>query len=170
MRDILRDYIVEIIICSIAIILMFFNPNKVILGLTYAIKMYISLFLMIFSIAFLSGFISEVIPPNTIAKIIGRESGWKGILIGATFGTFMIGPSYVFYPLFRNLIEKGAGINVIATTIGAWAIKVQWIPFAVAIMGWKFVLTFNLLIFVYAIVSGFVVDFFVRGKVKKPLK
>jgi len=163
MRNIFKEYVVEFIICAIAIILMLFNPNKVMAGLIYAVKMYISLFLMIFSIAFLSGFISEVIPPNTIAKIIGRESGWKGILIGAVFGTFMIGPSYVFYPLFRDLIEKGAGINIIATTIGAWAIKVQWIPFAVAILGWKFVLVFNLLIFIYAIASGFVVDLFTRS-------
>jgi len=163
-KTILEDYIIEFIICAVAIVLMIFNPHKVISGLIYAVNMYVSLFLMILSIAFISGFISETIPPNTIAKIIGRESGWKGVLIGAVFGTFMIGPSYVFYPLFKNLIDKGAGINVIATTIGAWAIKVQWIPFAISILGWKFVVIFNLLIFIYAIASGYVVDFFVKRK------
>lgn len=163
MKRILKDYIIEVIICLIAIILMVFNPHKVILGLTYAVNMYINLFLMILSIAFLSGFISEVIPPNVVGRIIGKESSWKGILIGAIFGTFMIGPTYVFYPLFKNLIDKGAGVNIITTTIGAWAIKVQWIPFAIAVMGWKFVLTFNILIFIYAIISGFVVAFFLKS-------
>lgn len=163
MKRILEDYIIEVIICLIAIILMAFNPHKVIAGLTYAVNMYINLFLMILSIAFFSGFISEVIPPNVVGRIIGKESGWKGVLIGAIFGTFMIGPTYVFYPLFKNLIDKGAGVNIIATTIGAWAIKVQWIPFAIAVMGWKFTLIFNIFIFIYAIISGFVVAFFSKS-------
>lgn len=164
MKTILEDYIIEFVICAVAIILMILNPHKVILGLTYAVNMYVSLFLVILSVAFISGFISETVPPNTIAKIIGKKSGWKGVLIGAIFGTFMVGPTYVFYPLFKNLIDKGAGINVIATTIGAWAIKVQWIPFAISILGWRFVVIFNSLIFIYAIVSGYVVEFFVKRK------
>jgi uncharacterized membrane protein YraQ (UPF0718 family) len=160
MKKLLEDYMIECVICIIAIILIIFNPHKVAMGLTYAVNMYVNLFLIIVSVAFLSGFISEAVPPNTIGRIIGKDSGWKGILIGAIFGTFMVGPTYVFYPLFRNLIDKGAGINVIATTIGAWAIKVQWIPFAIVLLGWKFTLIFNLLIFLFAIASGFVVAFF----------
>lgn len=104
MKRILKDYIIEVIICLIAIILMVFNPHKVILGLTYAVNMYINLFLMILSIAFLSGFISEVIPPNVVGRIIGKESSWKGILIGAIFGTFMIGPTYVFFILYSRIL------------------------------------------------------------------
>jgi len=160
MKKFLEEYIIESIICIIAIILIIFNPHKVTMGLTYAVNMYVNLFLIIVSVAFLSGFISEAISPDTIGKIIGKESGWKGILIGAIFGTFMVGPTYVFYSLFRNLIDKGAGINVIATTIGAWAIKVQWIPFAIVLLGWKFVFIFNLLMLLSAIASGFVVAFF----------
>lgn len=165
MKTILKDYLVEFIICAITIVLMLLNPGKVISGLIYAVNMYRSLFLVILSVAFISGFISETIPPNTIAKVIGSESGWKGVLIGAIFGTFMVGPSYIFYPLFRNLIDKGASIRVIATTIGAWAIKVQWIPFALSILGWRFVLIFNLLIFIYAIVSGIILDWFIKDKI-----
>lgn len=143
---------------------MILNPQKVISGLNYAINMYVGLFLVILSVAFISGFISEALPPNTVARIIGKESGSRGVLIGAIFGTFMVGPSYIFFPLFKNLIDKGAGINVIATTIGAWAIKVQWIPFALSILGTKFVIIFNSLIFIYAILSGYVVDWFTKDK------
>ncbi len=157
MKKIFEEYMVEIIILVLAIILIFFNSTKLSLALKYALTMYFNLFLIILSVAFLSGFISEAIPPNLIAKILGKENGFKGILIGAIFGTFMIGPTYVFYALFKSLIDKGAGKNVIATTIGAWAIKVQWIPFAIAILGWKFVFIFNLLIFLYAIASGYVI-------------
>jgi len=59
-----------------------------------------------------------------------------------------------FFPFFKELREKGAGENIIATTIGAWAIKITWIPFAITVLGWKFVLFFNGLIFVFSILSG----------------
>jgi uncharacterized membrane protein YraQ (UPF0718 family) len=161
-KDLFSEYTVEIIICLIALILMLFNPHKIGISIIYGLKMYVSLFLIILSVAFLSSFISEVVPPSTIMKIIGKESGWRGVISGAFFGTFMIGPAYVFYPFFRELIDKGATVNIIATIIGAWAIKVQFIPFAISLMGWKYVLLLNLFLFVYSILSGIIVGFFVK--------
>jgi hypothetical protein len=61
-------------------------------------------------------------------------------------------------------ISKGARVSVIATTIGAWAIKVPWIPFAIALLGLKYVLLLNFLIFIYAIISGLIVEYFVNLK------
>ncbi len=74
----------------------------------------------------------------------------------------MIGPAYMFYSFFKELQGKGASAGVITATIGAWAIKVAWIPFAITVLGWKFVLLFNGLIFVFAIVSGFFVGAFFK--------
>jgi len=62
------------------------------------------------------------------------------------------------------MISKGARVSVIATTIGAWAIKVPWIPFAITLFGLKYALLLNLLIFVYAIISGFIVERFINLK------
>jgi uncharacterized membrane protein YraQ (UPF0718 family) len=152
----------ETFICLIALTLMIFNPHKIGVSILYALKMYSTLFLIILSVAFLSSFISIVVPPVSIMKIIGKESGWKGILIGAFLGTFMIGPAYVFYPFFKELIDKGATVNIIATIIGAWAIKVQFIPFAISILGWKYVLFLNIFLFTYSIISGFVVNYVVN--------
>ncbi len=157
----LKEYILEIVILLIAIILIIFNPQKAYLGISNAFTTYLNLFLVILSVAFLTGFISEVVPKETIKKIIGKESGWKGILLGAILGTLMVGPAYVFYPFFREMINKGARINVIVTTISAWAIKVPWIPFAITLLGVKYVLFLNSLVFIYAIFSGFIVEYFV---------
>jgi len=156
MKEIVKDYIVEIIIGIIACILMIININKVYSGLIFALKMYFNLFLVIISIAFINGIISVFVPKNTISKILGNESGIKGIFFGSIFGTLMIGPAYVFYPLFSELVLKGASLGVIATTIFAWGIKLQWVPFGGAILGWKFIIFLNLLIFFFAIISGLI--------------
>jgi len=93
---------------------------------------------------------------------------FKGVLIGAIFGTLMVGPAYVFYPFFKELINKGARVNIIATSIGVWAIKLQWLPFAGVILGLRFIITLNIFIFIYAIISGYILEYFMNkfGKVK----
>ena len=162
MKNILKDWAIEIVIFLIAIVLAIFNPSKVGSALLSATKTYLNLLIVIIAVALLSSFISATIPKQTIGKIIGKQSGLKGMLIGAVFGTLMVGPAYMFYPFFKELRDKGAGANIIATTIGAWAIKAPWIPFAMTVLGWKFTLLFNGLIFVFAILSGFFVGAFFK--------
>jgi uncharacterized membrane protein YraQ (UPF0718 family) len=161
-KQILKDWAIEIIILVIAIVLAFLNPSKVSSALLSATKTYLNLFIVIVAIALLASFIVVTIPKQTIGKIIGKQSGIKGILIGATFGTSMIGPAYMFFPFFKELRGKGAGANIIATTIGAWAIKIAWIPFAITVLGWKFTFFFNGLIFVFSILSGIFVGAFFK--------
>jgi uncharacterized membrane protein YraQ (UPF0718 family) len=162
MKEILKDWAIEIVILMIAVLLALFNPSKVGSALLAATNTYVNLCIVIVSVALLSSFISVTIPKQIIGKIIGRQSGFKGTLIGAIFGTLMVGPAYMFYPFFKELRDKGAGANIIATTIGAWAIKAPWIPFAITVLGWKFTLLFNVLILVFAILSGFFVGAFFK--------
>ncbi len=162
MKTILKDWAIEITILIIAIVLAIFNPSKVGSALFSATKTYLNLFIVMIAVSLLASFISVTIPKQTIGKIIGKQSGVKGILIAAVFGTLMVGPAYMFYPFFKELRDKGAGANIIATTIGAWAIKAPWIPFAITVLGWKFTLIFNGLIVVFAILSGFFVGAFFK--------
>lgn len=157
MRRFFESYFVEISIGFIALVLVLLRPDRAYLGISYAVKMYLSFFPVILSVAFLAGLISELLSPELVKKIVGRDSGFKGMLIGAIFGALMVGPAYVFYPLFKELMDKGASVGVIATTIGAWAIRLQAIPLAGAMLGFKFITLFNSLIFLYALISGLIV-------------
>jgi hypothetical protein len=76
----------------------------------------------------------------------------------------MVGPAYAFYPFFAELIGNGASIGVIAVTITAWSIKIQWLPFALSILDIKFVLLLNLFIIIYAFSSGYVMELFYNNK------
>ncbi|GAB6188572.1 hypothetical protein JCM30566_03110 [Marinitoga arctica] len=166
MKSFIKNYKIEIIIFFIAIILMIFNPNKAFLGLKYAIKTFINLFPIIMSVAYLTGYISEIVPKKTIVKIVGKESGLKGKFLGGIFGTLMVGPAYAFYSFFAELINNGANIGVIAVTIAAWSIKIQWLPFALSILNIKFVLLLNLFIIIYAFMSGYIMELFFTDKKK----
>ncbi|WP_129408750.1 hypothetical protein [Marinitoga lauensis] len=82
MKDFIKNYKIEIIIFIIAIILMILNPDKAFLGLKYAIKTFINLFPIIISVAYLTGYISEIVPKSVISKVVGKESGFKGKVLG----------------------------------------------------------------------------------------
>jgi uncharacterized membrane protein YraQ (UPF0718 family) len=169
-KSILKEYALEIIISLIAIILIIFNPNKAYFGIKQAIENFKNLILVIIAVALLTGFISEVVSKETIKKFIGKKSGFKGVLIGAIFGSLMVGPAYVFFPFFKEMINKGAKINVIVTSITSWAIKVPWIPFAVILLGLKFVIFYNLLILLFAIISGYIVEYILVSLEKQKVK
>lgn len=162
-KSIFSEYYLEIIFLTIALILVLINKNKAYVGFKYALNTYKNLFFVIVGVAFLSGLISELVNENMIRKYIGKESGFKGVIIGAIFGTVMVGPAYVYYPFLKELMNKGAKINVIATTIGAWAIKLQWLPFAITILGAKFIITLNIFIFIFAIFSGYLIEYFTNN-------
>lgn len=162
MKQLLKDWAIELAILLVAVVLGILNPGKVYAALISASTSYLNLAIVIVAVALLSSFISTTIPKPVIAKAIGKRSGVTGVLIGAVFGTLMVGPAYMFYPFFKELRDKGAGANIIATTVGTWAIKIAWIPFAISVLGWKFVLLFNGLIFVFAVISGMVVGAFYK--------
>lgn len=169
-KSTISDYYLEIIILFIVIILVILNPNKAYLGLKHAFDTYKNMFLVIISIALLTGLISETVSKENIKKIIGKENGFKGVLIGAIFGTLMVGPAYAFYPFLKEMMNKGAKINIIVTTINTWAIKLQWFPFAIVLLGWKFIITLNILIFIFTILFGYVVEYLVDLNLKTKLQ
>lgn len=77
-NSIFKEYILEIVILFVAIFLTILNPQKAVSGLTKAFSTFVNLLLVIVSVAFLSGFMSEVVSKDTIKKFVGKESGFKG--------------------------------------------------------------------------------------------
>lgn len=163
MKKVLKDWGVELTILLIATALAFLNPRKISLSLLSALKSYLKLSPIILGVSLLSSFISVAVSKQKVEKIVGKKSGIKGILIGAIFGTLMVGASYMFYEFFNELRKKGASVKVIASTIGAWAIKIPWLPFAIAILGLRFTVLFSTFILIFAILSGFFVEDFSGG-------
>lgn len=78
----------------------------------------------------------------------------------------MVGPAYMFFSFFKEMVSKGAKPRVVAASVTAWAVKLPWIPFVIALMGAEFAIALNLLIFLFAIVCGYLVELFL-GKVEE---
>ena len=72
--------------------------------------------------------INLFLKPTHVASFLGRESGITGMVFSAVGGIISMGPIYAWYPLLKDLREKGAANILIAIFLGNRAnfIKYQY--------------------------------------------
>ncbi|OGC87219.1 MAG: hypothetical protein A2142_04970 [candidate division Zixibacteria bacterium RBG_16_48_11] len=70
----------------------------------------------------LAGFLQVLLPSELIAKYLGQESGWKGLLFGAGVGCITPGGPFTHFPILAAFLTKGAGVGPVSAYIAAWAL------------------------------------------------
>jgi len=99
------------------------------------------------------------ISKEKVEKHIGKDSGFKGILLVIFLSMAQVGPLYGAFPVTYLLWRKGASIRNIFIYIGAFCtIKIPMITFEIGFLGWKFSLLRTLfslpIIIIVTLVSG----------------
>ncbi len=159
----LKDYPVEVVIVLSAVCVAFIDPSKTKIAMIKTIKNFLTLLPTIVAVAYFTGIINVWFNRKMVAKFIGKESGIKGRLLGMIFGTFMVGPVYVFFPFMKELLGKGAEVGVIITIIGSWTVKINWLPFGISVLGWKFIVLMDLLIMAFALLNGYIISWILKA-------
>jgi len=136
-----------------------FSPSKGLVvgtvtydGFAKAIKIIIAVFIII-------GLIQVWVSPQTLSKILGKEAGWKGLLLASTIPIFIGGSLFTIFPLLKTLREKGASIASVMAFITAWGGKAPLLPLEIAFLGWKFAILRISFIIPFAIVMGLLSEF-----------
>lgn len=101
---------------------------------------------------------NRFLSPALVTRFLGRSAGLKGVLFSSLAGILSMGPIYAWYPLFKNLKEKGASVFHVANFIGCRSIKPALLPVMVAYFGWEFTLLFMAMSLVAALMTAGVVS------------
>lgn len=104
-----------------------------VVGKTFAQTIEIILAVFIFI-----GLLQVWVPPTTIARIFGKEAGWKGLFVASTVPIMIGGSLLTILPLVKALQDKGARIAVIGSVITAWSGKLPLLPLEIHFLGWRF--------------------------------
>ena len=89
----------------------------------------------------LIGLLDVWIPKETMIKLMGQESGIKGILLAFLFGTVAAGPLYAAFPVVIVFMKKNVKFLNIMILMGAWgATKIPMLLFEMSALGFKFAL------------------------------
>ena len=76
------------------------------------------------------GLILGILPPETIARLVGQEAGWMGTMAAALLGAVTMIPALIAFPLAGSLIRSGATI----TTASAFITTLVMVGFVTAPM------------------------------------
>jgi len=135
------------------VVSVFSVPKALIIGeVTYhtfakTVKIIIAVFIII-------GLINAWVKPKQLSKFMGKEAGWKNLLLIAVIPLFIGGSLFTMFPLMEALRKKGASIASILVFITAWGGKAPLLPLEIEFLGIHFAILRIFLIIPMALIVG----------------
>lgn len=147
-------YVIAILALSASLLK---SKEKTILALKKAWKSFENILPQFLSILIIIGILLTVLSPEQISKLLGKESGWYGVLIAAAIGSVTLVPGFIAFPLAAALLKSGAGYMQIAAFISAlMMVGIVTIPVEVEYFGKKAAAVRNIAAFVFSLIVALV--------------
>jgi len=102
--------------------------------------------------------VNLLVKPARIVRFLGVGAGAKGVILSVAAGIISTGPIYAWYPLLKDLKEKGATNLFLAIFLYNRAVKPFLLPIMVAYFGWIYVVILTVLTVVASIGVGYLVE------------
>jgi uncharacterized membrane protein YraQ (UPF0718 family) len=120
----------------------------------------------------LIGLFDVWVPRDKIEKHISNEAGWKGTGLVILMAMLQAGPLYGAFPFAYILWKKGCSVRNIFIYLGAYStVKIPMLTFEIGFLGLKFSLLRTLISLPLFILTGFLMENYLKGKdfeVKQP--
>ncbi len=107
-------------------------------------------------------FMNLFLKPTHIVRFLGKGSSSRGIIFSAAAGIISMGPIYAWYPLLKELRNKGASNSLIAIFLGNRAVKPFLLPIMISYFGWLYVALLTLFTVSGSLVAGYLVNILVK--------
>jgi uncharacterized membrane protein YraQ (UPF0718 family) len=151
-----------IIMLAVYGILFIVIPDNALLAFKSSANIFLNMLIPLGMIFVLMLLINLFVKPARVVKFLGKGSGIKGIILSAAAGIISTGPIYVWYPLLKDLREKGARDSSIAIFLYNRAVKPFLLPVMIAYFGWLYVVVLTLLTVLGSIAVGYSLNILTR--------
>ena len=156
--------IFPLLVLVIYSVLFMLTPEQALVALKSSGKVCLNILLPLALVFVVMLVLNLFVKPTQIVHLLGGGANIKGILLSVAAGIISMGPIYVWYPLLRELREKGAGNTPIAVFLGNRAVKPFLLPVMVAYFGWVYVGILTVLTVLASVVNGYLVGMFAKTK------
>ena len=147
-------------------VLFVLTPEQALAALKSSGKVCLSIILPLALVFVMMMGLNMFVKPSQIVNLLGSDANVKGILLSVAAGIISMGPIYVWYPLLKELREKGAGNMPIAVFLYNRAVKLFLLPVIIAYFGWVYVSILTVLTILASVANGYLVALFSRNPVK----
>ena len=115
------------------------------------------------AIIFIIGMMLSIVSPQQITQLIGKESGWIGVIVAAVIGAVTLIPGFVAFPLVAALLHSGAGYMQVAAFVSTlMMVGVVTIPLEISYFGNRAAWMRNAMAFVFSLIVAAVVGGLMR--------
>lgn len=156
--------IMGIIAFILLLIAYYRGQGQHIAGIKIALNIIVEILPLLILSFIVAGMVEVLIPKEIISKLIGEESGIRGILIGTVAGSLTPGGPYVSLPVAAGLLRSGASVGTIVAFLTGWSLwAISGLPMKVGILGWRFTLINIASTFFFPPIAGFIAQMFSAG-------
>lgn len=135
-----------------------FNPDKakpILIAFVKVLKQIAPNLLVVYAILVLT---NMYVNNKQIRKHMGDDAGYKGWAISIVAGIISMGSIYVWYPLLKDLQDKGVKDKFIAAFLYNRGIKLQWLPILLLYFGWTYSITLIVVMVVISVFQGIITE------------
>jgi len=130
-----------------------------VLGLKSAGNLLLQIIPLLIFAFIIAGMIQILIPQEIVAKWVGAESGFRGLLIGSVLGGLMPGGPMISLPIAAGLLRVGASIGTMVAFLTGWSLlAISRLPMEIGLMGWKFALIRLACVFFFPPIAGLIAN------------
>ncbi|MFW5965381.1 MAG: hypothetical protein ACOCP3_01360 [Halodesulfurarchaeum sp.] len=134
------------------------DPGKALAGLYKSADILARIAPVLLVVTVLVGLSRYLLSPDSVARLVGEDSGAKGYLVAAVGGIASHGPVYAWYALLRDFQEAGMRNGLIAVFLYNRAIKLPLLPLLLVYFGLRYAVVLLAVMTLASILQGLVVD------------
>lgn len=135
----------------------FKSKEKTKMALKKAWKSFENILPQLLSVLLLIGFVLSILTPDQISALIGKESGWGGVLAASILGSITLIPGFIAFPLAAALLKSGAGYMQIAAFVSTlMMVGIVTLPMEIKFFGKKAAYLRNGLAFAFSLIVALV--------------
>jgi uncharacterized membrane protein YraQ (UPF0718 family) len=147
-----------IFVISLYLVLYIFFPGKIQNSLKTSAILFIHIFGAIAFVFLFMIIMDYLADPKSILRYVGRGSGARGCLLAVSSGILSHGPVYIWYPLLKDLREKGMEEGLIAVFLYNRAVKIPLLPLMIYYFRLPFVIVLLFYMIVASIIEGKIIN------------
>jgi uncharacterized membrane protein YraQ (UPF0718 family) len=151
----MKIWIFPVVVLVIYLVLFLVLPEKACLAVKASGNTLLSMLLSLALVFLIMLLFNLFLKPVQILRFLGKKAGFKGLVLSIATGIISTGPIYAWYPLLKDLKEKGSGNHIIAVFLHNRAVKPFLLPVMVSYFGWFYVLILTVLTVLGSIVVGY---------------
>jgi len=95
---------------------------------------------------------------ETLIKYMGKDSGLKGWFVAVVTGILSVGAIYMWFPLLKDMLDKGVKQGLVAVFLYNRGIKLQWLPVLAFYFSLKYVIVLTLVMILASLVQGIIIN------------